>query len=259
MSTVLARRAAPAAVAGKRAIAVGQAAGSREPTVSVTTVTSPGHISAGLTSTVSSGRCRVSRQVSSLMTCSTFADRGLTGLADEFGRRDGAGRVVGEGEQQHPGPAALGPDPADGLQQGVRVGHAAALRRGRHVEGGPSEEPRLRRPPGGARPRHQDVAAERGEQREQQRLGAGRGRHVLRPGVQPAPPPVAGGRRPEHRVTTGQLGRGAAGGASTLGDQVGQGGQSHFGGVRTEPDGATAFPRSARHQFPLDGTTGLSR
>ncbi|WDT89921.1 hypothetical protein H0E86_31535 [Streptomyces sp. SCSIO-PteL053] len=58
-----------------------------------------------------------------------LVDGRLAGLADQLGRGDGGGGVVHDGQEQQFRPAALRTDPADGLQQGVRVGDAAAFGR----------------------------------------------------------------------------------------------------------------------------------
>ncbi len=121
----------------------------------------------------------------------SLPDRRLARLADQLGRGDRGGGVVGDGEEQKLRPPALGPDPADGLQEGVRVGDAAAFGRGRHVVRGAAEQPGLRHPGGRAGARHEDVTAVRADQGQQQRLGTGGGGDPRGRAVQPAPVPVA--------------------------------------------------------------------
>lgn len=98
---------------------------------------------------------------------------GLDGLVQQLGRRDGTGGVVGDGQHQQAGVAALRPDPADRLQEGVRVRYATGLGGRRYVEDGPAQQSCVRCPPGGAGAGHQDVAAQRGGQRQEQGARAG--------------------------------------------------------------------------------------
>ncbi|GAA3076668.1 hypothetical protein GCM10020254_20800 [Streptomyces goshikiensis] len=182
---------------------------------------------------------------------------GLARLAQQLGRRHGRGRVVGDGEQQHARVAALGAHPADGLQQGVRVGYAAALGRGRHVVRPPSQQPDLRGPPSGTRPGQHDVSPVRAEQREQQGGRAGPGGHVLRGGGESAARPVpAGGlpqRLPAARGGSGAAPRAASARTAVSSGRTGRPGSGAGGPYRTGPRPSatvrcvpsTAFPPSA--------------
>lgn len=96
-----------AGVSGKRATATGQAAGTRAPDRSAITVTSSGHISAGLTRTVSRGRCTVSRQVSSLMMCSPSST-----AASQASRTSSGGATVAVGSSTTDSSSSFGRPPS---------------------------------------------------------------------------------------------------------------------------------------------------
>ncbi|GFN08465.1 hypothetical protein Smic_70210 [Streptomyces microflavus] len=173
-----------------------------------------------------------------------LADRRLAGLPHELGRGDGGGGVVGDGEHQQFRPAALGPYPAHGLQQGVRVGDAPAFGGRRHLVGGRAEQPGLGHPGGRAGAGHQDVTAVRGDQREEERLVAG-GRHdVLRPAVQAAPGPVGAGRLSQAAAAAGRLGTGAVRRGGQDRRQFGDDGQAGVGGGRPVADGPVVLVHS---------------
>lgn len=208
------------------------------------TVTSSGHISAGLSRTVSRGRCTVSRQVSSLMMCIPSPT-----AASQASRTSSGGATVAVGSSATEstssfGLAALGPYPAHGLQQGVRVGDAPAFGGRRHLVGGRAEQPGLGHPGGRAGAGHQDVTAVRGDQREEERLVAG-GRHdVLRPAVQTAAGPVGAGRLAQDTAAAGGLGAGAVRRGGGDRRQFGDDGEAGVGGGRPVADGPVVLVHS---------------
>lgn len=174
----------------------------------------------------------------------------LHGLVHEVRRGDGAGGVVGGREHEDAGVAALGADPADGLQERVRVGHAAAFCGDRHVEDGPAERAGQRCPPGGARPGHQHVPAERGGEGDEEGGSAGRGDRTDGARGQPAAGEVArGGVQQGGGAAHRGLVVGAFGGRAEGGGQARQDGQSLAWQGRPVPDGTVPFGIRPPHGF----------
>ena len=119
----------------------------------------------------------------------------LGDLAHECGRGERARRVVGQRQDEDPGPAAVGPGRRDRLGQGGRARHAACLT-DRDVPDAPAGELGLGRVahPRGAGEEH--VPGQHVQQREEEGLAARREDHLLGPGRQAPPGEVAGGRDP---------------------------------------------------------------
>ncbi len=124
-----------------------------------------------------------------------FGDRAQR--ADGVGRGLGPGRVVGQRDDDRADRAAGrarhrdGPGQLPGVRYAARAGHEVR---------GPAGQAGLRAVADPARPGHRDVAADRRDQAEQQRLAARAGHHRVGVGGQAAPVPVRGGRLAQRGV-----------------------------------------------------------
>ncbi|CAM5710156.1 hypothetical protein SPURM210S_03779 [Streptomyces purpurascens] len=235
---------------GKRATAAGQPGGSREPARSVTTVTRSGSISAGLSSTVSCGSCRVSRQVSSLTRCRpspwaasrvSCSSSGGETVAVGSSATDSTGGDAGRRPRRGPGARS----PAGRTDRGRRRSRAGSA----PWKAGRPEQACVRSPPGRAGSRHQNVTAQGGGQREQQGGRTGAGGRAVGGAVQSAPVPVAAGGLPQRRAAADRLVAAAGRRRGEHRGQLRQNRQPVLGEWRPEPDGAVALRVRPPHPY----------